>query len=141
MRTPRARSSSRVRFNLDANTAHSPETPKKRPEQRFSDTETSGDKKKRHRRKKHRDRGERDRGGEASRDSPQLMNDKYERAPKDDDSDDTEELPDRFDEHGNKKAESGDPLEHLLGNLASRFLGGGGNDESDSRSGRRRHRH
>lgn len=68
------------------------------------------------------------------------MNDKYERAPDDNDSDVTEDLPDRFDEHGNRKPEKSDPLEQLIGNLASKFLGGGDGDD-DSRSGRRRHRH
>jgi hypothetical protein len=134
MRTPRARSTSRVRFNLDANELHSPEAAKRAPaDERFSDTETSGDRKRRHRRRKHRDKGK-----EAARDSPQLMNDKYERAPNDNDSDMTEELPARFDEHGNRKPERSDPLEQLIGNLASKFLGG---SEEEERSGRRRHRH
>lgn len=66
------------------------------------------------------------------------MNDKYERAPNDNDSDATEELPPRFDEHGNRRPERSDPLEQLIGNLTSRFLGGGENEE---RGGRRRHRH
>lgn len=77
------------------------------------------------------------------------MNDKYDRppsgAPRDDESDGTIELPERFDEHGNRK-EGGhtDPLEAILGGLASKFLGGGGGgggDEEEGRSGRRRHRH
>ena len=45
-------------------------------------------------------------------------------------------------------SEKGDPLEAIIGSLASKFLGGGGDDRShghgsdrDSRSGRRRHRH
>ena len=109
--------------------------PKKRVEERFSDSETPNDKKRRHRRRKHRDRG-RD-GDGASRDSAQLMNDKYERAPRDNESDTTEDLPERFDKDGNPKHES-DPIEQLLGGLASRFLGGGGEDEE--RHGRRRHR-
>lgn len=141
VRTPRARSTSRVRFNLDANELHSPEAPKRRPEERFSDTETSGDQKRRHRRRKHRDGNkhrDRDRGEGTSRDSPQLMHDKYERPPNDNDSNATEELPDRFDEHGNRRPERSDPLEQLIGNLASRFLGSG---EDEERGGRRRHRH
>ena len=141
--TPRARSMSRVRFDLGANEMHSPEAAKKKAtDERFSDSEVTGDRKRRHRRRKHR--------GESSRDSPQLMNDKYERPPsgvhRDDESDGTVELPERFDENGNRKGESSDPLEQLIGNLASRFLGGGGGGEEqggdrDSRSGRRRHRH
>ena len=118
---------------------HSPEASRKKGEERHSDTETDGDRKRRHRRRKHRDK-------EGTRDSPQLMNDKYERppsgAPRDDDSDGTVDLPDRFDERGNRTQESGDPLEQLIGNLASRFMGGSeerGSDR-DSRSGRRRHR-
>ena len=146
--TPRARSSSRVRFNLDKNEYNSPEAPKKRPEERFSDSETNKDQKRRHRRRKHRDRDDdRSKGKEregSHRDSPQLMNDKYDRAPRDDASDVTEDLPDRFDEKGNRKGEgggSGDPLEALLGGLASKFLGGGGGSEDGERHGRRRHRH
>jgi hypothetical protein len=66
------------------------------------------------------------------------MHDKYERPPDDNDSNATEELPDRFDADGNRKPERSDPLEQLIGNLASRFLGGG---EEEERGGRRRHRH
>ena len=84
------------------------------------------------------------------------MNDKYERPPSsstgrsgrgsrrddDEESEGTIELPSRFDEHGNRKAEGGDGLEALLGGLASKFLGGGGEEGDDgARSGRRRHRH
>lgn len=147
--TPRARSSSRVRFDLGANEAISPEQPKKK-EERYSDSETNGDRKRRHKKKKHRDRDDRHREEGGHRDSPQLMNDKYERPPtastqRDDDSDGTIEMPERFDEHGNRKNEHGDPWSELIGGLASKFLGGeeqghGGSD-SGSRSGRRRHRH
>lgn len=129
----RARSTSRVRFNLDANEAHSPETARRRStkqEDRYSDSETT---KRRHRRRKSK-RDSKNHGGD-------LMNDTYERPPSgathDDDSDRTVELPERFDKHGNKIAETPDTLQDLLGNLASRFLGG----DDDSRSGRRRHRH
>ena len=133
--TPRARSSSRVRFNLDANQYNSPEQSKKRVEERFSDSETHDDRKRRHRKRKHR------RDEDGARDSPQLMHDQYERAPKDRDneSDSTEDLPERFDQNGNPKHQQGDPLELLLGGLASRFLGGGA--EEEERHGRRRHRH
>ena len=125
---------------------HSPEAPRnKRTEERYSDTETSGDQKRRHRRRKHRDRG-----SESHRDSPQLMNDKYERPPQstttEEESDGTVELPHRFDERGNRKHDGGDALQELLGGLASKFLGGSEDDhghgsDRESRSGRRRHRH
>lgn len=76
--------------------------------------------------------------------SSQLMNDKYDRPPHsrgdEDDSEGTVDLPPRFDENGDRKhEEGGDALEGIIGNLASRFLGGGGGEEE--RSGRRRHRH
>ena len=152
-RTPRARSSSRVRFDLGANTALSPEAPRRRKES--SDTETSGgDQQGRRRKKKHHDR---DRDSERSdrrrddrdrdrRGSNDLMNDKYERAPRsttdDGESEDTVDLPDRFDERGNPKKD--DPLNDLISGLASRFLGGSQqNDDDDERESRRgrRHRH
>lgn len=162
-RTPRARSSSRVRFDLDKNTELSPEAPRKK-DTRFSDSETPDPDERRHRRRKHRDRDrDRDRDSERGRDrgdrrsrkdreSNDLMNDKYERPPRSTtteedagDSDATEEMPDRFDSKGNKKSE--DPLNELISGLASRFLGsqgqGGGGDGGDEDEGRRgrRHRH
>lgn len=155
-RTPRARSSSRVRFDLDKNTELSPEAPRKR-DTRFSDDRAAEEpEERRHRRRKHRDRdrsgdrgehqhhhrrrGSRDRRGS----SDDLMNDKYERAPpprsstteEEGDSDATEDLPERFDAKGNRKGE--DPLNDLISGLASRFLGG--DDEEEGRRGRR-HRH
>ena len=76
------------------------------------------------------------------------MNDKYERPPtastNDDDSDETVEMPSRFDEHGNRKGEGGDPLQALIGGLASKLFAGddhGHGSDRESRSGRRRHRH
>ena len=141
MSTPRARSTSRVRFDLDANEAHSPEKARKAAkEERHSDSETTGDRKRRHRRRKH--HGE-------DRPSSTLMNDPYERGARRDDDNNSEgtvELPERFDEHGNRKAGGGEsnPLEQILGSLASRFMGGDEQEHSserDSRSGRRRHRH
>jgi len=168
--TPRARSSSRVRFNLDANEAHSPELSKKAPARSSGSGEESGGERKGRRRKskRHRDDGEhrehrsdrehderrehrsdhrssRDLRDERDghRDSPQLMHDKYDRppssAPRDDESDGTIELPERFDKNGNPKG--GDALETLLGSLASKFLGGGGGggaEEEEGRGGRRR---
>lgn len=158
VRTPRARSSSRVRFDLNANEAHSPETRKKTLE-RDNGSEQHGDRTRRHRHKHDRRSGgkerERERGDRD--DDDDLMHDKYERPPasstastarggrrhrRDDDegSEGTVDLPDRFDSHGNRKPE-GDGIEALLGSLASRFLGGGDEDEDSGRSGRRRHRH
>jgi len=106
----------------------------------------SGRKDERRRRKKKRsedDDGQR-------RPSSQLMNDKYDRKPNDSDSEGTVELPERFDEHGNRKAGEGDQLANtinqflgsagitdLLGSLGG---GGGRHDSDESRSGRRRHR-
>lgn len=151
-RTPRARSSSRVRFDLDKNTELSPEAPRK---PRFSDSDAAEPaEERRHRRRKHRDRdrGE-DRGDKSDRRSrgSDLMNDKYERAPgrsgaDEGESDGTEDLPDRFDSKGNKKgAGTGaeDPLNDLISGLASRFLSGqqgGRGEEEEGRRGRgRRH--
>lgn len=161
-----------MRFNLDANEAHSPETSRKSKEKSSGSGEESGGERKSRRKKKHRDR---DRERESSehrehrsdrdhrssrdlrdsrdghRDSPQLMHDKYERPPssaarssnadrdRDDESEGTIELPERFDKNGNPKG--GDAIESLLGSLASKFLGGGGKDdeeEEDRRGGRRR---
>lgn len=130
-----------MRFNLDANEAHSPETARRRSARQgesYSDGESS---KRRHRRRKKHD----------SKDSGGLMHDKYERPPsgttndEGEDSDGTVEMPARFDKHGNKIVETPDTLQTLLGTLASRFLGGdddaGERDSRDGRSGRRRHRH
>jgi len=140
----RSRSQSRVRFDLDANTMHSPDSRRKTREERHSDSETSGDRKhRRHRRKQ----GDRARDNDGQRDSPQLMHDNYERDPEEE-SDGTIELPERFDEHGNRKADD-DPLalgiNRILGDagLASileRLTGGGGHGDDSGRSGRRRHR-
>ena len=139
LKSPRARSTSHVRFNPRVE-AHSPEeTRRSKPEDRYSDTEVADDRKRRHRRRKKRD---------SKHSSGDLMNDKYERPPSgshyadDDDgygSDGTIEMPRRFDKHGNKIGEGDDALQNLLGGLASRFFSGGGDD--DSRGGRRRHRH
>ena len=137
-----------MRFDLDANTARSPETFKK-SQPRSSESDPSDDRPRKHRsskRSKHREHRDRDRGEDSHhhRDSPQLMHDKYERPPsgvqRDDESEGTVELPDRFDEHGNRK-EGGDGFESLLGSLASKFLGGSGGDDDEGRGGRSRHRH
>lgn len=143
-RRPSERSQSRVRFNLDNNTEHSPETRRKakRDEERFSDSETHGDKKHRQRR-----RGREGGGGDRRRPSSQLMNDKYEREP-DSDSDGTVELPPRFDKNGNRIDGENDQLATTINSFLSQagltdFLNnlGGGNDDNERRSGRRRHRH
>ncbi|EMC95628.1 hypothetical protein BAUCODRAFT_576848 [Baudoinia panamericana UAMH 10762] len=138
----RSRSQSRVRFNLGANTAHSPEAVRSY-ESRHTDSETSGDHKHRRRRRKHRE--DHARKGNEHTESPNLMHDQYEREP-DQESEGTIELPDRFDEHGNRKPV--DPLaqgitrilgEAGLADILGR-LTGGGQDDGDGRSGRRRRR-
>lgn len=171
--TPRARSSSRVRFDLDSNVAHSPEATRRKDdakrgdpsEQRASDTEQSDDRK--HRRRSKRSKGkERERDGHHShreegedrerRGHDRDRNRERDRGDKDDDSDGTVDLPDRFDENGNRKPE--DPLAQkinellagqggagglfkgLMGGLLGGQGGGGGEDSDEGRSSRRRHR-
>lgn len=144
--TPRARSTSRVRFNLDANEAHSPEAQRRRRsrnENRNRDENDNGEASRRHHRLQKHKRDSKDPKGD------EFMNDKYERPPSgstynedEENSDGTIDMPARFDAKGNKIRETGDGLEGLIGTLASRFLGsGGGDDEEGGRSGRRRHRH
>ncbi|KAK1810077.1 hypothetical protein LTR12_015556 [Friedmanniomyces endolithicus] len=145
-RQARSRSQSRVRFNLDANQAISPEASRKGiNDERHTDSESNGDD--RHHRRRRRGGDERGRGGDGHRDSPGSTRDpRYER---ENDSDNTVELPERFDEQGNRKPD-GDPLADgitkFLGgtgfaDLLGRLGGGGGGDEEDTgRSGRRRHR-
>ena len=156
--TPRPRSGSRVRFDLDSNVTHSPELGRRKDDAKrgdpaessrhSSDKDSSEDK--RHRRHKRRGK-ERERSSSRDRERDSgLMHDKYERRHDDGDnySDDTEVLPDRFDENGNKKAE--DPLAQQINSLlqGQGGLGGlfkaitGSNDErdDDSRTNRRRHR-
>lgn len=145
---PRARSTSRVRFNLDANEAHSPEAVRRRSRrtstrddrerESWSDSETT--KRKHRRRRKHSSHDDHGRGHSSNRDA---------NAGDEEDSDGTVEMPARFDRHGNKIDETPDSLQALLGGLASKFFsgeegsggGGGGGGERDGRSGRRRHRH
>lgn len=146
--TPRQRSSSRVRFDLGSNTAHSPDASRRKDDakrgdsetDRHSDTETSDDRK--HRRRKRKGK-ERERGGQqASRD----------RSPSQD-SDGTIELPARFDEQGNRRHE--DPLAQKIndlingqggaGGLFKALLGGndasgGGGGDDEGKSSRRRSR-
>ena len=135
-----------MRFNLDANEAHSPEAQRRRRSRnadRDRDRDYDGeDTKHRHHLRKHK-RDSKDPKGD------ELMNDNYERPPSgsthnedEENSDGTIDMPARFDTKGNKIRETGDGLEGLIGTLASRFLGGGGDDEDGpGRSGRRRHRH
>ncbi|KAK1025399.1 hypothetical protein LTR33_017749 [Friedmanniomyces endolithicus] len=145
-RQARSRSQSRVRFNLDANQAISPEASRKGiNDERQIDSESKSDD--RHHRRRRRGGDERGRGGDGHRDSPGSTRDtRYDRET---DSDNTVELPERFDEQGNRKPD-GDPLADgitkFLGgagfaDLLGRLGGGGGGDEEDTgRSGRRRHR-
>ena len=151
LNTPRAersrsRSHSRVRFDLASNTEHVDETQRRVEEQeaeRQSDGggEANGERKHRRRRKKHRQRP-----------SSQLMNDNYDRDPRESDSDGTVDLPPRFDEHGNHADSGGDQLSSTLHNILGQAgftnflssLGGGGagrDNYDEDRSGRRRHRH
>ncbi|KAK0829138.1 hypothetical protein LTR03_016350 [Friedmanniomyces endolithicus] len=145
-RQARSRSQSRVRFNLDANQAISPEASRKGiNDERQIDSESKSDD--RHHRRRRRGGDERGRGGDGHRDSPGSTRDtRYDRET---DSDNTVELPERFDEQGNRKPD-GDPLADgitkFLGgagfaDLLGRLGGGGGGDEEDTgRSGMRRHR-
>ncbi|KAK3672152.1 hypothetical protein LTR78_007905 [Recurvomyces mirabilis] len=145
-RPPRSRSQSRVRFNLDANELHSPETTRRSDERTTTtDSETKGER--RHRRRQRPEGGgERD-GDEGRRGPSNLMHDQYDRLPESD-SESTIDLPKRFDEQGNRKS-NGDPfadgLNKFLGNAGlGELLGrltGGGQDTDEGRSGRRRHRH
>lgn len=153
---PRERSQSRVRFNLDANEAHSPEATRKRSnrdyfeKENLSDSETAKpEHRHRHRHRRHRTHGQ---DGNESHDGRRHSEATHSNRNDEDenDSDGTVEMPARFDRHGNKIAETPDSLQTLLGSLASKFLGGeeGGQGEErrgsgggDGRSGRRRHRH
>lgn len=137
LRTPRARSTSRVRFNLGANTALSPDKPRDQ-DNRHSDTENSADRKqrRRHRRRhRHDDDDDGEQRSSSNRDSTGLMHDPYDRDrssrhESDRDSrvsDATVDMPERFDEQGNRREQgAGEDLQDLLGGLASKFLGGGG---------------
>jgi len=143
--TPRPRSSSRVRFDLESNIAHSPDSSRRKDdakrddpsEQRHSDTETSDDRKHRRRhRKKGKERAHDDDDGDRPRDrdrhrsdaddrkrgSTGLMHDKYDRG-RAEDEDSVIDLPDRFDKHGNPKPE--DPLAAKINDLLSGRGGGG----------------
>ncbi|KAK5137149.1 hypothetical protein LTR08_000654 [Meristemomyces frigidus] len=144
-RAERSRSRSRVRFDLASNTEHFDETQRKvkeevEEERQSEGGEANGERKHRRRKKNH-----------GARPSSQLMNDKYDREPRESDSDGTVDLPSRFDEHGNRADEGGDQLTSTINNLLGQAgftnflnsLGGGGagaDNEDDGRSGRRRHR-
>lgn len=176
--TPRARSTSRVRFDLDSNVAHSPEATRRKDdakrgdpsELREIDIEQSDERKHRRRSKRskgkererdghysHRDEGEdRERRGH-DRDRNRDRERERDRGDNDDDSDGTVDLPDRFDENGNRKPEdplaqkinellggqggAGNLFKGLMGGLLGGQGGGGGGEDSDEgRSSRRRHR-
>lgn len=81
------------------------------------------------------------------------MHDRYDNSPDEEDSEGTIDLPARFDEHGNRKAD--DPLSEKINDLLSgKGLAGGlfrnltgsllnpdhDQDDNDGRTGRRRHR-
>ena len=112
----RTRSNSRVRFDLDSNVEFPHEQRRAGSDDRrsYSDSEetvTSS---------RHHDRKSRRRGRRGRDPASQLFNDKYERRPHDSDSEDTIELPRRFDEHGNRKPDSmGDELAERLQDLLS----------------------
>ncbi|KAK6430815.1 hypothetical protein LTR95_013024, partial [Oleoguttula sp. CCFEE 5521] len=98
--TPRARSTSRVRFDLESNIAISPEDTRRegtssddrssrsreRRRRRDADAEDSPDRHRHHHRKTRPD-------NDGARDSPSLFHDKYDRPPHEDDSDSTVEMP------------------------------------------------
>jgi len=156
--TPRQRSSSRVRFDLESNTAHFPDASRRKDDakrddpgnDRHSDTETSDDRK--HRRKKRKGKDQ-----ERERDDPHQQRDRQQasrdRSPSEE-SDGTIDLPARFDEQGNRKHE--DPLAQKInelingqggaGGIFKALLGGGGQDAGggggtdEGRSSRRRSR-
>nr|POF13474.1 hypothetical protein CFP56_02497 [Quercus suber] len=160
MKTPRARSTSRVRFDLGSNTEHFLDA-SRNSGQRSTDTDDKehrddGERKKHRRRKKHH-RSHRGEGEDSHRGSPRSND------TSDSDSSGTVELPPRFDEHGNRhpEASGGDALSDkinellaghgglgglfggLLGNSEGHGGGGGGGggnggDGDDNRSGKRR---
>ncbi|OQO04441.1 hypothetical protein B0A48_09363 [Cryoendolithus antarcticus] len=159
--TPRARSTSRVRFDLGSNIAISPEATRRtgtssddrsfrsreRRHRRDADNEDSPDRHRHHRKTRP--------DSDGARDSPSLFGDKYDDPPHEDDSDSTVEMPARFDERGQRKPEgSGNELAESIqallsgrggaGDLLKGIMGaGGGEGESDGgsgRSGRRRRR-
>ena len=114
---PRTRSNSRVRFDLDSNVEFPHEQRRRtgsRDRRSYSDSEETVTSLRRHDRiSRRRERGRRDRDP-----ASQLFNDKYDRPPHDSDSEDTVDLPRRFDEHGNRKPESmGDELAERLQDL------------------------
>jgi hypothetical protein len=112
----RTRSNSRVRFDLDSNVEfpHEQRRPGSDDRRSYSDSEETVTSSRRD------DRRSRRRGRRARDPASQLFNDKYERRPHDSDSEDTVELPRRFDEHGNRKPDSmGDELAERLQDLLS----------------------
>lgn len=113
----RTRSNSRVRFDLDSNVEFPHEQRRAGSDDRrsYSDSEETVTSSRRD------DRRSRCRGRRARDPASQLFNDKYDRPPRDgSDSEDTVELPRRFDEHGNRKPDSmGDELAERLQDLLS----------------------
>ena len=115
----RTRSNSRVRFDLDSNIEFPHEQRRAGSDDRrsYSDSEETVTSSRRH----DRERRSRRRGRRPKDPASQLFNDKYDRPPRDgSDSEDTVELPRRFDEHGNRKPDSmGDELAERLQDLLS----------------------
>ncbi|KYG48832.1 hypothetical protein M433DRAFT_21887 [Acidomyces richmondensis BFW] len=145
---PRSRSQSRVRFDLDQNVEHSPESRRGKGKERAVEEQHGGDDNGNERGPRHHRREDEHSSNDRGRRRPssQLMNDKYEREPNDSDSEGTVELPARFDERGNRMPEGDNPLVQaingLLGSSAlADLLGGLSHHDDDGRSGRRRHRH
>lgn len=142
--TPRrTRSASRVVFDLDQNTAHSPENPRNAGRRRGGpdndgqldrsldgavDDGARDPSQPQRRRKKKKSREQRSAAEQNQRESSGLMHDQYDRPPSHHhrgdghESDSTEDLPERFDENGNRKA-SDDGLNSRFTGL---FGGGGG---------------
>jgi len=149
MPRPRSRSHSRVRFDLEQNVEHSPEARRSKGKERVVEDRHGGGDDGNDRGHRHHRPGDEYGGSDRGRHRPssQLMNDKYDREPKDSDSEGTVELPARFDERGNRMPEGADPLAQaingLLGSsaLADFFAGRSRRDDDDGRSGRHRHRH
>jgi len=142
--TPRARSLSRVRFNLDDRsddaTRKKENTRSKRSSQHpdnntdaYSEQRESNDRRRHHH---HRDSQQDPRHSRNTKGSsrPRHRSSRHDGADDEaDESDTTVDMPARFDRHGNRVYETADSLQQILGSLASKFLSGG--DEGKRRRG------